>query len=1030
MFLLSGKVSAFFSARVVRFIFMLLIGVIMLISSGSVAFSQASIPVYIWEKVFSTGFSGDCRGVTFDHDGNIIITGYTRGRLDLGDGTFLDYTGGREIFLVKLAPSGTPIWAQTFGSVFDPGVYGPPDDEGAAVAVDSSNNILMVGYFLGEIDFGDGPLTGSFQDKEDIFVAKFAPDGTLLWSREFLLGEAIGVTVDSDDNVIITGTSDSGTASFGGPLEGGFGYKHIFVAKLSGYDGNPIWARATGGFSNKNYGSDVAVTSNNDVVVTGTFEAPCADFGPAPTCGGIWPPDPPGSEGPTCLIATTHESFPDGTEIFVARLASADGTHVWSKSFGSHDYDSGKGVAIDGDDNIFLTGGFRRTVNFGGADLTSNGQPSDIYVVKLDSDGNHIWSKGFGTPNGDGGADVAVDSNGDVFATGTFRGTLDFGGGAVSSAFNFSDPTDPSTDIFALKLDGTNGAYVWAAVLGDGRGERVGEVAVDHNDYAVFTGIFEGTVDFGGGPVTSPGFSFDFNFGPEAIFVAKYGEPDITPPVLVLPEDLIVEATGPSGALVNYTVTATDNFDPDPTVVCTPLSGSMFSLGTTTVTCTATDATGNSSSNTFDVTVQDTTPPVLGIPVDVTLEAIGILSMYTSSDFGIAIADDLVDGAVDVIDDIPAAGFPLGETVVTYTASDSRDNTATATQLVTIVDTTPPKLTVPPDITVEATGSEMILDIGMATATDIFEPVEVSNDAPPTFPVGETAVMWTAMDANGNTASAEQLVTILDTTPPDLVAPPDITVEANGNPNSSVELGTASAMDLVDGEIEAINDAPAGGFPLGAAVVTWTATDASGNTATATQQVTVVDTTPPSLTVPADVSVIAAGSQTAVDIGTATAEDLFGPVNISNDAPGTFPVGETVVIWTASDVNGNVATATQRVLVQYLFGGFLPPVSQGGVYKQGRTIPVKIRALYEDGSLVTGLAPTLSMQLLVGGELSGEPLDVQSNSAADTGNTFRLADDHYILNLDTRPFSQGMYRMMVDLQDGAGPVHFIDIVLK
>lgn len=85
---------------------------------------------------------------------------------------------------------------------------------------------------------------------------------------------------------------------------------------------------------------------------------------------------------------------------------------------------------------------------------------------------------------------------------------------------------------------------------------------------------------------------------------------DTTPPVLTVPADMTVEATGPSGAVVTFTATATDDTDPSPTVTCTPPSGSTFPIGTTTVTCTATDALGNTSApQTFTITVQDTTAP-------------------------------------------------------------------------------------------------------------------------------------------------------------------------------------------------------------------------------------------------------------------------------------------------------------------------------------------------------------------------------------------------------------------------------------
>ncbi len=130
-----------------------------------------------------------------------------------------------------------------------------------------------------------------------------------------------------------------------------------------------------------------------------------------------------------------------------------------------------------------------------------------------------------------------------------------------------------------------------------------------------------------------------------------------------------------------------------------------------------------------------------------------------------------------------------------------------------------------------------------------------------------------------------------------------------------MSLGAATADDLVDGAVAATSDAPAQ-FPLGATVVTWSATDAAGNSASATQTVTVADTTAPAVTAPADVTAEATGTLTTVSIGAATADDLVdGAVAATSDAPAQFPLGATVVTWSATDAAGNSASATQTVTV-------------------------------------------------------------------------------------------------------------------
>ena len=120
---------------------------------------------------------------------------------------------------------------------------------------------------------------------------------------------------------------------------------------------------------------------------------------------------------------------------------------------------------------------------------------------------------------------------------------------------------------------------------------------------------------------------------------------DTIPPTLHLPAHVIVEATGPSGALVDFTATATDLVDGTDSVTCVPPSGSTFPLGTTVVACSATDAAGNNASGTFRVTVRDTTPPVLTLPADKTVGATGRAGATVTFT---ATASDLVDGTVAV----------------------------------------------------------------------------------------------------------------------------------------------------------------------------------------------------------------------------------------------------------------------------------------------------------------------------------------------------------------------------------------------
>ena len=238
---------------------------------------------------------------------------------------------------------------------------------------------------------------------------------------------------------------------------------------------------------------------------------------------------------------------------------------------------------------------------------------------------------------------------------------------------------------------------------------------------------------------------------------------DTTPPMFNIPSTLIMEATEPSGASVTFLASAFDILDGPITPTCAPSSGSTFSIGDTIVECTATDAAGNTGSASFKVTVEDTTPPTITAPADIMVEC-NTANGAAGVDLGTPTVSDDTDPNPTVTSDAPAT-FPLGSTTVTYTATDSSGNSASDTQTVTVEDTSPPSITAPPDIMVEANtqGGATGVNIGIATASDICDPsLTITNDAPSIFPLGDTSVRWTATDTAGNSATATQLVTVVD----------------------------------------------------------------------------------------------------------------------------------------------------------------------------------------------------------------------------------------------------------------------------
>jgi beta propeller repeat protein len=395
---------------------------------------------------------------------------------------------------------------------------------------------------------------------------------------------------------------------------------------------------------------------------------------------------------------------------------------------------------------------------------------------------------------------------------------------------------------------------------------------------------------------------------------------DTTLPVLTIPADILVEATSSAGAVVTYTVTAYDLIDPNPVVSSTPASGTTFSLGLTTVLCTATDSSGNTASASFTITVQDTTAPTLNAPADIVVEATsgsGAVITYSVT------ATDLVDPS-PIISSSPSSGstFPLGDTTVLCSATDSYGNIDSASFTISVQDTTPPTLNTPADIVVEATSGAGAFVTYSLTATDLVNPSPIISSSPASgtiFSMGVTTVSCSAMDSSGNTASASFTVTVQDTTAPALSIPANIIVEATSSAGASVSY-SVTASDFVDPSPVVSSSPPSGTtFALGVTTVSCSATDSIGNTISGTFTITVQDTTPPTLNVGFSSPVEATSASGAEVIYTASAIDLVDPspaISCSPASGTTFPLGVTTVFCSATDSSGNTATASFTITIQ------------------------------------------------------------------------------------------------------------------
>ncbi len=483
-----------------------------------------------------------------------------------------------------------------------------------------------------------------------------------------------------------------------------------------------------------------------------------------------------------------------------------------------------------------------------------------------------------------------------------------------------------------------------------------------------------------------------------------------TAPTITCPSDITVNnATGLCGAIVTFTTPATATGTPTPTISYSPISGLFFPVGTTQVTATATNSAG-SDQCTFNVTVNDNEAPipqVASLP-DVTGECSVNLIAPTATDN----CAGTITGTTDkmVFDE-------QGTFVVTWTYNDGHGNTTTQTQNVVVKDVAAP---VPNIATLPNATGECSVTLTVPTATDNCAGTITGTTTDPTTydAQGEYTVTWTYDDGNGNTISQTQNVIVKDITAP----VPNVATLADVIAQCSVNLPAApTATDNCAGTVTGVADVT-GPFGQGNHTIMWTYSDGNGNNSTQMQWVRVHDTQAPVVTAPGAKVFPICGP---FDLGSASALDnCDGALTPTNNAPPSFPLGNTAVTWSATDAAGNTGTAAQNVTVNYgSVEGFLPPMAPYPTainIKKGRTVPVKFRLTQCPG--VSNVIANISVDEASG--MSSDviaPLDVVGTSAADVGTLFRYSasDDQYIFNLSTNNMVVGKtYRIRATLADG------------
>lgn len=303
--------------------------------------------------------------------------------------------------------------------------------------------------------------------------------------------------------------------------------------------------------------------------------------------------------------------------------------------------------------------------------------------------------------------------------------------------------------------------------------------------------------------------------------------------MITCPANITVSnTTNQYGTIVTFnTPTSTGNCG---TITASPASGSFFPVGTTTVTVTGQRLDGAAGSCTFTVTVNDTQPPAITCPANITrgTDPNSCAAVVTFN----PTASDNCPGVTTTC--VPASGtsFAKGTTTVTCTAKDAANNMTPCSFTVTVNDMQPPSITCPANVTVNAGAGQCsaVATYGAPTVSDNCTGVGVPTCTPPsgsTFPAGTTTVTCTVNDAVNNMASCTFTVRVNDTQPPTIVCPANITTSTvnAGDGSVAVSFAAPTASDNCSGVTVACVPPSGSQFAPGITTVTCTATDASNN---------------------------------------------------------------------------------------------------------------------------------------------------------------------------------------------------------
>lgn len=453
---------------------------------GVESLEDRAVPAAVTSALAVGGAYGDvANDIAVDAVGNTHLTGYVSGlageTIDFdrtaahaNNADCLSFTNtGSRAFVAKYAADGSFLWVRGFDG-----------SAGHALAIDGQGNVCVTGYFNGQTDFDPGPAVFTLTTPsggQDLFVLKLTGDGAFGWAKQ--VGSSNFYTIGSDITVDSTGAIY--TTGYARAINNASESRIVVTRHDS--EGGDHWVRQIG---NNSISQGAAITTDGShVFLTGIFHG-TVDFDPG--------------SGTYNLASGGSKAYPNQAA-FVLKLTTAGG-FAWAKHFqtGSGGSSSGSGIALDSQKNVYVTGGFRNTVDFDPGKGTYKLISGNSYLAKLSGSGQFLWAKGFGGY----AEDLARDATGNLYVTGHFSGTVDFNPGSEV----YSVTSAGEEDVYVLKLNDA-GNFVWAVTLGGSAKDVPTGIAVDGAGTVSVVGYFKSP--------SLDGTSLTNNSGEEDLFLVK-----------------------------------------------------------------------------------------------------------------------------------------------------------------------------------------------------------------------------------------------------------------------------------------------------------------------------------------------------------------------------------------------------------------------------------------------------------------------------------------------------------------------------